>query len=121
MAYYAEEDKYEQDLPEITDEQHMEKRLVEALGYHIQDSVNQALIKALKPFTQPLARFGHHKLRGRSLPETGSQHGQSMDVGFTRRDSKGPASSAEILAHMAASVRKDPEYGPFQPWKFRRL
>ncbi|KAJ1161336.1 hypothetical protein NDU88_001823 [Pleurodeles waltl] len=34
-------------------------------------------------------------------------------MGFARRTPKGPASSAEILAHMAASLIKDHEYGSF--------
>ncbi|KAJ1210846.1 hypothetical protein NDU88_006208 [Pleurodeles waltl] len=118
MAYYAEEDEYEQDLPEVAEEQHMEERLVKVLGYNVQDSVNQALIKALKPFTQPLTRFGHRELRGHSLLETGSQHDQNMDVGFTRRASKGPPSSTENLVHMAASVIKDHEYGSFPALDF---
>ncbi|KAJ1161191.1 hypothetical protein NDU88_001678 [Pleurodeles waltl] len=84
MAYYAKEDEYDQDLPEIAEEQHMEERFVEALDYHVQDSANQAPIKALKPFTKPLTRFGHSELRGRSLPDTGSQQGPNMDVGFPR-------------------------------------
>ncbi|KAJ1147951.1 hypothetical protein NDU88_000792 [Pleurodeles waltl] len=111
MAYYAEEDEYEQDLPELAEEQHMEERLVEALDYHVQDSVNQALIKSLKPFTKSLTRFGQRELQGCSLPDTGSQQGQNTNMGFPRRPSKGPASSAEILAHMAASVLQDHGYG----------
>ncbi|KAJ1139940.1 hypothetical protein NDU88_006302 [Pleurodeles waltl] len=79
---------------------------VEALVYHVQDSVNQVLIKVLKLFTLPLTRFGHCELRGCSLPETGSYLDQNIDVGVPRRASKGPASSAEILVQMAASVRK---------------
>ncbi|KAJ1171584.1 hypothetical protein NDU88_003445 [Pleurodeles waltl] len=113
MAYNAEEDEYDQDLPEVADDQHMEERFVEALGYHLQDSVNQALIKALKPFTQPLARFGYRGLKERPLIESGSHLGQSIYGGFPRRASQGPASSAEILAQMAASVIKDHEYGSF--------
>ncbi|KAJ1218458.1 hypothetical protein NDU88_006038 [Pleurodeles waltl] len=35
-------------------------------------------------------------------------------MGFPRRASKGPASSAEILAHMAASILQDHEYGSLQ-------
>ncbi|KAJ1189253.1 hypothetical protein NDU88_006003 [Pleurodeles waltl] len=111
MAYYTEEDEYEQDLPEIAEEQHIEETLVEALDYHVQDSVNQALIKALKPFTKSLTRFGKRELRGRSLPVTGSQQGQNMDMGFPRRGSKGPASSTEILVQMAASDLQDHKYG----------
>ncbi|KAJ1172709.1 hypothetical protein NDU88_004553 [Pleurodeles waltl] len=111
MAYYAEEAEYEQGLPEIAEEQHMEERLVEDLDFHVEDSVNQALIKALKPFTKSLPRFGQRELQGRSLPDTGSQPDHNTNMGFPRRASKGPASSAEILAHMAASVLQDHKYG----------
>ncbi|KAJ1149610.1 hypothetical protein NDU88_002417 [Pleurodeles waltl] len=114
MAYYAEEDEYEQDLSEIAEEQHMEERLVEALDYHVKDSVNQALIKALRPFTKSLTTFGQSELQGRSQTDTGSQSGQNSNMGLPRRASKGPASSAEILAHMAASVFQDHEYGSLQ-------
>ncbi|KAJ1199892.1 hypothetical protein NDU88_003724 [Pleurodeles waltl] len=113
MAYYTEEDEYYQDQPEATDEHQMEERLVEALGYYVQDSVNQVLIKALKPFTQPLVRFGQSELRGCSLLDSGSQQDQPSDVGFARGSSKGPKSSADILVHMAASVIKDHGYGSF--------
>ncbi|KAJ1129342.1 hypothetical protein NDU88_007713 [Pleurodeles waltl] len=71
MAYYAGEDDFYQDQPDFTDE-HMEERLVEALGYHAQDSVNKALINPLKPFAQPLRRFGQRELRGCPLLEAGS-------------------------------------------------
>ncbi|KAJ1162303.1 hypothetical protein NDU88_002771 [Pleurodeles waltl] len=57
IAYYAEEDEYYQELPVVPYEYQMEEILVEALGDNVQDSINQALIKALKPFTQPLMRF----------------------------------------------------------------
>ncbi|KAJ1090334.1 hypothetical protein NDU88_003467 [Pleurodeles waltl] len=63
QAYYAEEDEYYQEFPDVPEEHHIEKSLVEALGNHAQDSVNQALIKALKPFTQSLMRYGHCELR----------------------------------------------------------
>ncbi|KAJ1151687.1 hypothetical protein NDU88_004467 [Pleurodeles waltl] len=89
----------------------MEERLVEALDFHVQDCVNQALIKALKPFTKSLTRFGQRELQGRSLPDTGSQPDQNTNMGFPRRASKGSASSADILAHMTASVLQDHEYG----------
>ncbi|KAJ1169291.1 hypothetical protein NDU88_001184 [Pleurodeles waltl] len=52
--YLAEKDDYFQEEEEVPFEHHMEERLVQALGHHVQDSVNQALIKALKAFTQPL-------------------------------------------------------------------
>ncbi|KAJ1195556.1 hypothetical protein NDU88_004835 [Pleurodeles waltl] len=31
-------------------DQHIEERLVKALDFHVQDSVNKALVKALRPF-----------------------------------------------------------------------
>ncbi|KAJ1124780.1 hypothetical protein NDU88_003229 [Pleurodeles waltl] len=79
MAYYAGEDDFYQDQPDFADE-HMEERLVEALGYHVQDSVNQALINALTPFAQALRRFGQRELRGRPLLEAGSQPDQIPDL-----------------------------------------
>ncbi|KAJ1138882.1 hypothetical protein NDU88_005262 [Pleurodeles waltl] len=39
---------------EYSEGHQMEERLVEALDFHVQDSVNRALVKALRPF----ARFG---------------------------------------------------------------
>ncbi|KAJ1213533.1 hypothetical protein NDU88_001167 [Pleurodeles waltl] len=65
MAYYAndEDDQYTGDN-EGPYEPHMEERLVEALGHLVQDSVNWALIKALKPFTQSLVNFGRQELMG---------------------------------------------------------
>ncbi|KAJ1193961.1 hypothetical protein NDU88_003256 [Pleurodeles waltl] len=113
MAYCTAEDDYYQNQPEANDEHHMEERLVEALGYHVQDSVNQALINTLKPFAQPLMRFGQCELRGRSLIDSGSQQDQPSEVGFARGASKRPTSSADILAHMAASVMQDHGYGSY--------
>ncbi|KAJ1196676.1 hypothetical protein NDU88_000542 [Pleurodeles waltl] len=109
MAYYAGEDDFYQDQPDFTDE-HMEERLVEALGYHVQDSVNQALINALKPFAQPLRRFGQRELRGRPLLEAGSQPDQLPDLALSQGALKRPLSSADILANMAASVMQDHGY-----------
>ncbi|KAJ1166475.1 hypothetical protein NDU88_006875 [Pleurodeles waltl] len=59
----------------------MEERLAEALGYHVQDSVNQALINAFKAFAQPLRRFGQRELRGRPLLDAGSKPDQLSDLG----------------------------------------
>ncbi|KAJ1187747.1 hypothetical protein NDU88_004517 [Pleurodeles waltl] len=36
----------------------MEERLVEALDFYVQDSVNKALVKALRLFAQPIFNFG---------------------------------------------------------------
>ncbi|KAJ1198791.1 hypothetical protein NDU88_002630 [Pleurodeles waltl] len=106
MAYYAGEDDFYQDQPEFADD-HMEERLVEAVGYHVQDSVNQALINALKPFAQPLRQ---RELRGRPLMEAGSQHDQLRDLAMSQGALKRPLSSADILANMAASVMQDHGY-----------
>ncbi|KAJ1185332.1 hypothetical protein NDU88_002125 [Pleurodeles waltl] len=43
-------------------EQRMEKHLVEALDFHVQDSVNKALVKALRPFAQPIFNYGNRRL-----------------------------------------------------------
>ncbi|KAJ1172910.1 hypothetical protein NDU88_004752 [Pleurodeles waltl] len=109
MAYYAGEDDFYQDQPEFADD-HMEERLVEALGYHVQDSVNQALINALKPFAQTLRRFGQRELRGRPLIEAGSQADQLPDLALSHGALKRPLSSADILANIAASVMQDHRY-----------
>ncbi|KAJ1108551.1 hypothetical protein NDU88_005927 [Pleurodeles waltl] len=109
MAYCAREDDFYQDQPDFTDE-HMEERLVEALGYHVQDSVNQALINTLKPFAQPLRGFGQRKLRDRALLEAGSQPDQIPDLAVSQGALKRPLSSADILANMAASVMQDHGY-----------
>ncbi|KAJ1169169.1 hypothetical protein NDU88_001076 [Pleurodeles waltl] len=79
MAYYAAEDDYYQDTPEVPTEKQMEARLVEPLGHHVQVSVNQALIKALKLFAQPLIRFGQRELLGRSPSENEIRDGQIPD------------------------------------------
>ncbi|KAJ1149653.1 hypothetical protein NDU88_002458 [Pleurodeles waltl] len=103
MAYYAGEDDFYQDRPDTIDD-HMEERLEEALGYHVQDSVNQALINALKPFAPPLRRFGQRELRGRPLLDSGSH--PDIAQGALKR----PLSSADVLANMAASVMQDHGY-----------
>ncbi|KAJ1109581.1 hypothetical protein NDU88_006941 [Pleurodeles waltl] len=89
------------------------KRLAEVPGYHVQDSVNQALINALKPFAQPLRRFGQSKWRGRPLLDSGSQQDQPAELGTARGALKRPMASADMLAHMAASVLEDHGYGSF--------
>ncbi|KAJ1129682.1 hypothetical protein NDU88_008048 [Pleurodeles waltl] len=109
MVYYAGEDNFYQDHPDIMDD-YMEERLVEALGYHVQDSVNQALINTLKPFAQPLRCFGQWELRGRPLLDAGSKPDQLSDLGLSQGALKGPLSSADTLAYMAASVMQDHGY-----------
>ncbi|KAJ1105695.1 hypothetical protein NDU88_003100 [Pleurodeles waltl] len=115
MAYYAGEDDYYQEQPDTMDD-HMEERLVEALGYHVQDSVNQAIINALKPFAQPLRHFGQRELRGRLLLDAGPQTDQLSDLGLSQGALKRPLFSADILANMAASVMQDHGYDIYSSW-----
>ncbi|KAJ1170672.1 hypothetical protein NDU88_002545 [Pleurodeles waltl] len=109
MAYYTGEDDFYQDHPDSIDG-HMEERLVEALGYQVQDSVNQALRNALKPFARPLRRFGQRELRGRPLMDAGLQPDQLPNLAMTQGALKRLLSSADILANMAASVMQDHSY-----------
>ncbi|KAJ1172428.1 hypothetical protein NDU88_004275 [Pleurodeles waltl] len=115
MTYHTDEDDPQQDLKEIPYEHQMEERLNGALGYHMQNSVNWALIKVLKLFTQPPVRYGKRKLLGSSshdiLPSQLSFH----DSESHPRASSGGSSLAEILAQMAASVLRDHEYGSSAP------
>ncbi|KAJ1113234.1 hypothetical protein NDU88_001488 [Pleurodeles waltl] len=39
-------------------DQHMEERSGEVLEFHVQDSLKKALVKALRPFVQPIFNFG---------------------------------------------------------------
>ncbi|KAJ1187018.1 hypothetical protein NDU88_003797, partial [Pleurodeles waltl] len=113
MASYTKEEDFYQDHIDLNEEYGMEERLVEALGSHIQDSVNQALIKALKPFTHPIFRYGQRKLWGRLPMVNTSRDDLAPDAGFAQKTSVGPSSSADILAQMAASVIKDHKYDLF--------
>ncbi|KAJ1120504.1 hypothetical protein NDU88_008669 [Pleurodeles waltl] len=59
---YPDEDQYGEYEAGHYD-QHMEERLVEASDFHVQDLVNKALVKAVRPFAQPnfnyeVMRFG---------------------------------------------------------------
>ncbi|KAJ1167589.1 hypothetical protein NDU88_007978 [Pleurodeles waltl] len=110
MAYFAGEDEYYQEEVEGPVAEQMEERLVQVLGHHVQDSVNQALIKAHKPFTRPLVRYGQRELMG--PPPSGSRNNESQprDPGFTNMGPAGPLSSGEILSQMASAVLNDHEY-----------
>ncbi|KAJ1083469.1 hypothetical protein NDU88_003628 [Pleurodeles waltl] len=70
MAYYVDEEEQCQELQEVPVEHQMEERLVEALGHHVHDSMNWALIWALKPFTQPLTNFGRREFLGEVSQQT---------------------------------------------------
>ncbi|KAJ1108258.1 hypothetical protein NDU88_005638 [Pleurodeles waltl] len=115
MAYYANEEEQYGELQEETSEHLLEERLVEALGYHVQDSVNWALIQALKPFTQPLSNFARREFLGESSQQPRLQTGDSGDVLGLRLQRSGGTSSAEILSQMATSVLRDHAYGGSPP------
>ncbi|KAJ1114736.1 hypothetical protein NDU88_002967 [Pleurodeles waltl] len=54
---YVDDDQYgEYDAGHY--DQHLEECLVEDLDFHVQDSVNKALVKALRPFAQTIFNFG---------------------------------------------------------------
>ncbi|KAJ1154527.1 hypothetical protein NDU88_007278 [Pleurodeles waltl] len=115
MAYYADEEDQIQDLQEMPLEHQMEERLVEPLGHHVQDSVNWALMKALKPFTQPLTNFDSRELLGEGSQPACSHPYDPMEVPNLQLQRSGGSSSAEILVQMAASVLCDNEYGRVAP------
>ncbi|KAJ1148350.1 hypothetical protein NDU88_001187 [Pleurodeles waltl] len=112
MAYYADEEQF-QELQEVPLEHQLEERLVEELEHHVQDSVNWALIKALKPFTQSLTNFGRKELVGEGSQQTRSQTYEFFEVSGLPMQLTVGSSSAEMLAQIAASVLRDHEYGGF--------
>ncbi|KAJ1096641.1 hypothetical protein NDU88_001776 [Pleurodeles waltl] len=114
MAYYAEEEEQYEQLQENPSEHHLEERLVEALGSHVQDSVNWALIQALKPFTQPLSNFARREFLGEGS-QTRRQTGESGEVLDLNVQRSSVTSSAEILSQMATSVLREHAYGGLVP------
>ncbi|KAJ1084073.1 hypothetical protein NDU88_004227 [Pleurodeles waltl] len=113
MAYYANDDEQYDELQEMPAEHQMEERLVEALGHHVQDSVNWALIQALKPFTQPLSNFAKREFLGENSQQPCLQSGDSGETMGLRLQRSNGSSSAEILSQMATSVLRDHAYGGF--------
>ncbi|KAJ1218016.1 hypothetical protein NDU88_005602 [Pleurodeles waltl] len=83
--------------------QHMEECLVEALDYHVQDSVNKALVKALRPFAHPIFNFGRRRFG------TGSENPFPNEV---ERNVPG-RSELDPFEHTINSVLNDHEYGAF--------
>ncbi|KAJ1131628.1 hypothetical protein NDU88_009963 [Pleurodeles waltl] len=115
MVYYANDNEQYQELQKMPLEHQMEERLVVALGHHVQDSVNWALIQALKPFTQPLTNFAKREFLGESSQQPRLQPGEPKENLGLPLQCSGGSSSAEILAQMAASVLRDHAYGGFPP------
>ncbi|KAJ1103624.1 hypothetical protein NDU88_001045 [Pleurodeles waltl] len=109
MAYFAGEEYYQEEV-EATFPEQMEERLVQALGHNVQDSVNQALIKALKPFTVPLVRYGRRELMRPIPTRSGAREPSPREAGLSSKGPLTPLSSAEILAQMASEVIKDHKY-----------
>ncbi|KAJ1135871.1 hypothetical protein NDU88_002300 [Pleurodeles waltl] len=115
MAYYANDDEQYGELQEMPAEHQMEKRLVEALGHHVQDSVNWTLIQALKPFTQPLSNFAKREFLGESSQQPRLQSGEPGEMMGLHLPRSSGSCSAEILSQMATSVLRDHAYGGFPP------
>ncbi|KAJ1098700.1 hypothetical protein NDU88_003807 [Pleurodeles waltl] len=115
MAYHADEQEQYQELQDVPIEHQMEERLVDALGHHVQDSMNWAQIQAFKSFTQPLANFFRREFLVEGSHQPCLQAGESREVSGLSLQRSGGSSSAEILAQMAASVLRYYEYGGFPP------
>ncbi|KAJ1106222.1 hypothetical protein NDU88_003625 [Pleurodeles waltl] len=110
MVYYTDEEEGYMAYSEVSYEHPLEERLVEALDNQVQDSVNQTLIRALRPFTQPLVRLGRQMFAG-TLEEALYGNVVTNDVGFAQRASGGGTSLAEVLTQiLATSVHQDHEY-----------
>ncbi|KAJ1160921.1 hypothetical protein NDU88_001411 [Pleurodeles waltl] len=103
MAQYRDDEQYgEYDAGHY--DQHMEDRLVEALDFHMQDSVNKALVKALRPFAQPIFNFGFRCFGA------GSGNPTPVEVNINEPG----RSSDDLLDQTATSVLSDHEYGAFK-------
>ncbi|KAJ1162362.1 hypothetical protein NDU88_002830 [Pleurodeles waltl] len=88
-------------------DQHMEQRLVEALDFHVQDSVNRALVKALRPFAQPIFNFGVRRF--------GAGLGNLTPVEVNINEPG--QSSYDPLDQTFNTVLSDHEYGAFRSHK----
>ncbi|KAJ1197528.1 hypothetical protein NDU88_001385 [Pleurodeles waltl] len=85
-------------------DQHMEERLVEALDFHVQGSVNKALVKALRPFAQPIFNFGVRRFgpgSGNPIPVEVNVN----ELGWVSND---------LLNQTVNAVLSDHEYGAFR-------
>ncbi|XP_069074978.1 uncharacterized protein [Pleurodeles waltl] len=96
----AQQDDY---YGEYTEGHHVEERLVEALDYHVQDSVNKALVKALRPFAQPIFNF----VRMRFGTGSGNPTPNGVEINEPGRSDLYP------FEHTINSVSNDHEYGAF--------
>ncbi|KAJ1197286.1 hypothetical protein NDU88_001148 [Pleurodeles waltl] len=101
-AIMAHQDDYYGDYNEQPG-QHIEECLVEALDFHVQDSVNKALVKALNPFAQPIFNFG---LR-RSGTGSGNPTPNEINLNEPGRSDFDP------FEHTINAVFNDHEYSDF--------
>ncbi|KAJ1129950.1 hypothetical protein NDU88_008310 [Pleurodeles waltl] len=115
MAYYADEEDSQLDLQNNQEEYQMEECLVEALGYDVQDSMNWAVIKALKPFILSLVRFGNQSLWEAPVRMLFPLNYPFKTLTHVSDPQQGGSSSADILAQMAASVLRDHECEEAEP------
>ncbi|KAJ1160922.1 hypothetical protein NDU88_001412 [Pleurodeles waltl] len=83
--------------------QHMEEHLMEALDFHVQDSVNKALVKALCPFAQPIFHFGLRRF-GAGLGNPTPNEVNLNEPGRTDLD---------LFEHTINTVLNDHEYSAF--------
>ncbi|KAJ1173157.1 hypothetical protein NDU88_004998 [Pleurodeles waltl] len=87
---------------------HMEERLVEALDFHVQDSVNKALVNALRPFAQPIFNFGVRCFGA------GSGNPTLAEVNINE---PGQSSSYDPLEQSINAILNDHEYEAFKSHK----
>ncbi|KAJ1169144.1 hypothetical protein NDU88_001050 [Pleurodeles waltl] len=102
MAHFNDDQYGEYDAGQY--DQHMEECLVEALDFHVQDSVNKELVKAYRPFAQPIFNFGFRRFGA------GSGNPTPVEVYITE-----PARSSDnLLDQIINSVLNHHEYGAFK-------
>ncbi|KAJ1208086.1 hypothetical protein NDU88_003476 [Pleurodeles waltl] len=104
MAHFGDDKQYgEYDAGHYA--KHMEECLVEALDFHVQDSANKALVKALRPFAQPIFNNGFRRFGA------GSGNPTPIEVNTNEPG----RSSDDLLDQTVNSVLNDHEYEAFQP------
>ncbi|KAJ1168969.1 hypothetical protein NDU88_000881 [Pleurodeles waltl] len=81
------------------------EHLVEVLDFHVQDSVNKALVKALTPFVQPIFNFG--------VKHFGAGFGNPTPVEVNINE-PGRSSSYDPLEQSINAILNDHEYEAFK-------
>ncbi|KAJ1123854.1 hypothetical protein NDU88_002321 [Pleurodeles waltl] len=95
---------YDDKYVEYAADHHMEECLVEALDFHVQDSVNKALVKALCPFAQPIFNY--------SFRHFGACSGSASSVEVNLNEPG--KSNADPFEQTIESVLMDCGYGSMQ-------